>query len=318
MQTYSKIFSLIIFFSFSIIIKAQVPGPIAGKNGMVVSASELASKVGVEILKKGGNAVDASVAVGFALAVTHPSAGNIGGGGFMVIRLNDGTSTTIDYREKAPGSAHPDLYLDENKVPISDLSETGATSSGVPGSVAGLIYALEKYGTMKLEDIIQPAIDLALNGFELEYRIANSFKTNLKEFNKYESSIKIFSKNGEPYEAGNIFIQKDLAKTLLKIKKYGKDGFYKGEVADLIVKQVSELGGWITLEDLANYEPVERKPVIGTYRDYEINSMGPPSAGGIVLVQILNILENYEFNRSDWGSSGYIHKLVEAMKYAYA
>ncbi len=262
MQTYSKIFLLIIFFSFSIIIEAQVPGPIAGKNGMVVSASELASKVGIEVLKKGGNAVDASVAVGFALAVTHPSAGNIGGGGFMVLRLNDGTSTTIDYREKAPGSAHPDLYLDKNKVPIPNMSETGTTSSGVPGSVAGLIYVLEKYGTIKLEDVIQPAIDLALNGFELEYRIANSFKANLKEFSEYESSIKIFSKNGEPYQAGDIFIQKDLAKTLLKIKKYGTDGFYKGEVADLLVKQVSELGGWITLEDLANYKPVERKPVI--------------------------------------------------------
>lgn len=297
---------------------AQVPGPVAGKNGMVVSANKIASEVGIEILKNGGNAVDAAVAVGFTLAVTYPSAGNIGGGGFMVIRLSDGTTTTIDYREKAPGSAHPDLYLDENKIPVPNISETGTTSSGVPGSVAGMIYALEKYGTMTLEEVIQPAIDLANNGFELDYRTANSFRSNLKEFSKYESSLKVFSKNGEPFDYGDVFVQKDLAETLSKIKTYGKDGFYKGSVADLIVKQISELGGWITHQDLENYEPVERKPVFGSYRGYEIISMGPPSAGGIVLTQILNILENYNFERIDWGSSEYLHKLVEAMKYAYA
>lgn len=309
---------LIIFFLFTGIIKSQVPGPMAGKNGMVVTASELASKVGVEILKKGGNAVDASVAVGFALAVTYPTAGNIGGGGFMVIRMADGTTTSVDYREKAPGSAHSDIYLDENKNPVPNMSSENVTSSGVPGSVAGLIYALEKYGTMKLEEVIQPAINLAKDGFELEYRLANSFRYNLESFEKYPSTLKIFSKNGEAYQTGDIFKQSDLGNTLLKIKTNGRDGFYKGEVAELIVKQVSENGGWITLEDLAAYKPVERKPVIGSYRDYQIISMGPPSAGGIVLTQILNILENYEFKRDVWGSSNYIHNLVEAMKYAYA
>lgn len=309
---------LIIFFLFTGIIKSQVPGPMAGKNGMVVTASELASKVGVEILKKGGNAVDASVAVGFALAVTYPTAGNIGGGGFMVIRMADGTTTSVDYREKAPGSAHSDIYLDENKNPVPNMSSENVTSSGVPGSVAGLIYALEKYGTMKLEEVIQPAINLAKDGFELEYRLANSFRYNLDSFEKYPSTLKIFSKNGEAYQTGDIFKQSDLGNTLLKIKTNGRDGFYKGEVAELIVKQVSENGGWITLEDLAAYKPVERKPVIGSYRDYQIISMGPPSAGGIVLTQILNILENYEFKRDVWGSSNYIHNLVEAMKYAYA
>lgn len=309
---------LIICFLFTGIIKSQVPGPMAGKNGMVVTASELASKVGVEILKKGGNAVDASVAVGFALAVTYPTAGNIGGGGFMVIRMADGTTTSVDYREKAPGSAHSDIYLDENKNPVPNMSSENVTSSGVPGSVAGLIYALEKYGTMKLEEVIQPAINLAKDGFELEYRLANSFRYNLESFEKYPSTLKIFSKNGEAYQTGDIFKQSDLGNTLLKIKTNGRDGFYKGEVAELIVKQVSENGGWITLEDLAAYKPVERKPVIGSYRDYQIISMGPPSAGGIVLTQILNILENYEFKRDVWGSSNYIHNLVEAMKYAYA
>lgn len=318
MRTYSNLLSLLIFIIISSLIYAQVPGPIAGKNGMVVSASELASKVGIEILKKGGNAVDASVAVGFALAVTYPAAGNIGGGGFMVIRLKDGTSTSIDYREKAPASTHSDIYLDENKNPVSDMSAAGVTSAGVPGSVAGLIYALEKYGTMKLEDVIQPAVDLALNGFELEYRMAESFKSTLETFSKYESSFKVFSKNGESYEAGDLFIQNDLGRTLNIIKKKGRDGFYKGEIADLIVKQMNSRDGWITLEDLADYQPVEREAVKGNYRGYEVISMGPPSAGGILLIQVLNILENLKFERKEWGSSSYVHNLVEALKYAYA
>jgi len=285
---------------------------------MVVSASELASQVGINILKKGGNAVDASVAVGFALAVTYPAAGNIGGGGFMVIRLNDGATTSIDYREKAPSSAHPEIYLDDSGNPLPEKSAAGVTSAGVPGSVAGLIYALEKYGSMTLEEVIQPAIDLALNGFELEYRLAGSFKSTLESFKKYESSFKIFSKNGEPFEIGDLFIQSDLGRTLNIIKQKGRDGFYKGEIANLIVKQMTELGGWITLDDLVNYEPVEREPVFGNYRGYEIISMGPPSAGGILLVQVLNILENLNFERKDWGSSSYIHNLTEALKFTYA
>lgn len=317
MQTFSKIL-IIVFLTLFQITHSQVPGPVFGKNGMVVSASELASKVGIEILKKGGNAVDASVAVGFALAVTYPAAGNIGGGGFMVIRLNDGTATTIDYREKAPASAHPDIYIDESGNPLPEKSAEGVTSAGVPGSVAGMIYALEKYGTMNLSDVIQPAIELASNGFELDYRMAESFNSYLETFRKYPSSFKVFSKNGEPFEAGDLFIQKDLAKTLSIIKQKGRDGFYKGEIAELIVKQMKEMDGWITREDLANYEPVERNPVTGTYRGYDIISMGPPSAGGVLLIQVLNILENMSFERKDWGSSHYIHYFVEALKYAYA
>jgi len=317
MQTFSKIL-IIVFLTLSQISYSQVPGPVFGKNGMVVSASELASKVGIEILKKGGNAVDASVAVGFALAVTYPAAGNIGGGGFMVIRLNDGTATTIDYREKAPASAHPDIYIDESGNPLPEKSAEGVTSAGVPGSVAGMIYALEKYGTMKLSDVIQPAIDLALNGFELDYRMAESFNSYLETFRKYPSSFEVFSKNGESFEAGDLFIQKDLAKTLNIIKEKGRDGFYKGEIADLIVKQMKEMDGWITHDDLASYEPSERVPVTGVYRGYDIISMGPPSAGGVLLIQVLNILENMSFEKKDWGSSHYIHNLVEALKYAYA
>lgn len=297
---------------------AQLTHPVRSKQGMVVSASELATKVGVDILKKGGNAVDASVAVGFALAVTYPYAGNIGGGGFMVIHLNDGRNLTIDYREKAPLAASRDMYLDENGNFVPSLSQQGVTSTAVPGSVAGLIFALEKYGTMSLSEVIQPAIDLAKNGWILDYKTALAFQKNLHEFKKYPSSFKIFTKNGQPYNEGERFIQEDLAQTLELIKKYGRDGFYKGKTAKLLVNQIQSLGGYITQEDLDKYEPVERAPVAGTYRGYKIISMPPPSSGGIALIELLNILENYRFQNDDWGSSEYIHKLVEAMKYTYA
>ena len=294
------------------------PQPVSAENGMVVSTSSYASKVGVEILKKGGNAIDAAVAVGFALAVTYPSAGNIGGGGFMVIHLADGKNTTLDFREKAPLSAHKDMYLNEVGDFVPELSQQGTTSAGVPGSVAGLLYALENYGTLSLAEVIQPAIDLAKNGWRLERRDSIYFSNNFPLFEKYPSSKKIFAKNGELYRVDDLFVQPDLAWTLEQIKENGKDGFYKGKVADLLVAQVSSFGGYITLEDLEKYLPVERAPVIGTYRGYEIISMPPPSSGGIALVELLNILENYDLSNEDWGSSKYIHHLVEAMKYVYA
>lgn len=291
---------------------------VRAKNGMVVSASVLATKVGVQILKKGGNAIDAAVAVGFALAVTYPSAGNLGGGGFMVIHLSDGRNVTIDYREKAPLKSSLMMYKNRSgELDIKKIQE-GILSVGVPGSVAGLIYALEKYGTMNLSEVIQPAINLAEDGFPLEYRIAQSIQSTLTDFKKYESSLKVFSKNGLPYNEGEIFKQPDLAFTLKEIKNKGRDGFYKGKVAEFIVKQSEKLGGIITYEDLEVYQPIERAPVTGKYRDYEIISMGPPSAGGIGLIQMLNILENYSFKEIGWGSSKYYHTIVEAMKLAYA
>lgn len=301
-----------------IFIIAEAPEPVRAKNGMVVSASELASKVGVSILKKGGNAVDAAVAVGFALAVTFPAAGNIGGGGFMVIHTKEGKDIAIDYREKAPLAAHRDMFLNEEGEFDITLSTEGVTSSGVPGSVAGLIHALENYGTMKLAEVIQPAINLAETGFPLDHNTARSFKSALGEFKKYPSSLKAFSKDSIPYEEGEIFKQPDLAKTLKLIKEKGKPGFYKGETANLIVKQVQEMGGYITHEDLEKYEAVERKPITGTYRGNKIISMPPSSSGGLVLVQLLNILENFELTKDEWGSSRHIHLLSEAMKYAYA
>ncbi len=293
-------------------------GPVKAKHGMVVSANALATEVGVKILKMGGNSVDAAVAVGFALAVTYPAAGNIGGGGFMVIHLRNGKNTTIDYREKAPLKASKNMYLDKNGNFVHMLSTEGATSSGVPGSVAGLLYALKHYGTMKLSEVIQPAIDLARNGFPVDYFLAKSFKNELPVFDKYKSTKKAFTKNGKSYQQGEILKQPDLALTLEQIKEKGRDGFYKGKVADLIVKQMKADDGYITKEDLEKYEPVERKPVLGNYRGCEIVSMPPPSSGGVALVELLNILENYNFNKNDWGTADYIHKLVEAMKYTYA
>jgi gamma-glutamyltranspeptidase/glutathione hydrolase len=298
------------------------PKPVSAENGMVVSTSSYASKVGIEIMKKGGNAIDAAVAVGFALAVTYPSAGNLGGGGFMVIHLADGKNITIDYREKAPLTANRDMFLNDKGDFVPELSQQGTTSAGVPGSVAGLLFALEKYGTLPLGEVIQPAIELAKYGWKLEKRDSIYFRNNLSIFEKYPSSKKIFTKNGEPFSTGDLFIQPDLAWTLEQIKQNGRDGFYKGKVAGLLIKQIISLGGYITLEDLEKYKSVEREPIIGTYRGYEIVSMPPPSSGGIALVELLNILENFSTNgglkTEGWNSAEYVHHLVEAMKYAYA
>ncbi len=321
MHTYSKLNLLSVFIVLFLTIlfnSSVILQPVRSRHGMVVSANQLASEVGIEIMKKGGNAVDAAVAVGFTLAVTYPYAGNIGGGGFTVIHLKNGLNTTIDFREKAPLKSSKDMYLDENGNYIPSLSREGTLSSGVPGSVAGLIYALNKYGTMKLRDVIQPAIGLAKNGWELDYRTAEIFNKFLAEFKKYPSSYRIFTKYGEPYKEGDLFKQPDLAWTLEQIEKNGRDGFYKGRVAALILNQVQSMGGIITSEDLEKYQPVERKPVVGTYRGYNVISMPPPSSGGIALIELLNIVENYKINASDWGSSEYIHHLVEAMKYVYA
>ena len=314
---YSKY--LIVWMLMAGFVQGSSPDPVRGKDGMVVSSSKISSRVGAGILKKGGNAADAAVAVGFALAVTYHSAGNIGGGGFMVIHTKDGKNTTIDFRETAPLKAFRDMYLDKNGNFDSTLSSEGVTSTGVPGSVAGMLYVLEKYGTMSLKDVIQPAIDLAENGFILEQKVAESFVPEKKNFYKYPASRKIFFKNeNELYGEGDLMKQPDLAKTLRLIRDNGKDGFYKGETAELLIKQIELNGGIITQKDLDNYKPVEREPVKGTYRGYEIISMPPPSSGGIALIEMLNVLENYKFRKEDWGSSSYISKLVEAMKYAYA
>ena len=231
-------------------------------NGVVSSADELASNVGLEILKNGGNAIDAAVGVGFTLAVVYPRAGNIGGGGFMVIHLADGTNTSIDYREKAPSGAFRDMFLDANGDVIVDLSTVGRLAAGVPGSVAGMLYALEKYGTMSRQEVLKYAIDYADNGFTVSDALANSLWSAYDEFEQFPSTMKVFGN----VEAGQLLVQKDLANTLTLISENGPDGFYKGPVADYIVGEMQRGNGIMTLEDLANYRPVERDVVKGTYR----------------------------------------------------
>ncbi len=306
---------LILLFGFS---ESASRRPVKALNGMVVSSDSLATQVGVEILKKGGNAVDAAVAVGFALAVTYPQAGNIGGGGFMVIRMANGETVTIDFREKAPMKASENMFLDENGNFVPEKSQVGHLSVGVPGSVAGLLLALEKYGTMSRREVLKPAIELAEKGFIVNEGLANAFKNAFEHFKKFPSTMRYFSKNGQPYSDGDRLVQKDLAKVLKLIRDKGRDGFYKGKVADLIVEEMKRGGGLITYEDLENYQPVLRKPVVGNYRGYEIISMGPPSSGGVCLIELLNILENFDLKKYGFGSSYTIHYLVEAMKRVYA
>jgi len=316
-----RIFSKIFFISFlfySLNIFAAEPFPARGRNGMVSSASDLASMIGLKILEEGGNAVDAAVAVQFALAVTFPEAGNIGGGGFMVIHLSNGKNTTIDFRETAPSCANKNVYLDSAGNVVQGMSTTGWTSSGVPGSVAGMLYALNKYGTMTLDKVLSPAIELAENGFPLSYDLARDINYYYEDFMKYPSSKKIFTNDGERFIEGDYLVQTDLAKTLKEILLNGKAGFYEGWVADSIVSQSNRQGWKITKEDLRNYAPVERKPVFGEYKGFQIVSMAPPSSGGIAIIETLNILKNFNLPLLEWHSADYIYTIVEALKYVYA
>jgi len=279
----------------------------------VVSAHGLASEAGAQILKQGGNAVDAAVAVSYVLAVVHPQAGNIGGGGFMVIRMPNGRATTIDYREKAPKKAYRDMYLDADGKVIKHLTRDGALAVGVPGTVAGTLYALEKYGTLSREEILQPAIDLAEKGWILDRPMGG------EQFKMFPSSNAVFNKaDGSPYETGERWVQKDLAKTLRAIAQEGWDGFYRGPVAELIVRCMETHGGIITGNDLQNYRCVERRPITGSYREYGIVSMAPPSSGGISLVELLNILERYDISASGWNTAETAHLLAEAERRVFA
>ncbi|MEW6506113.1 MAG: gamma-glutamyltransferase [Bacteroidota bacterium] len=317
-STYSKFIAPVLIFFFIPIIAIASGNPVKSKNGMIVSASPLASDIGVKILSKGGNAVDAAVAVGFALAVAYPSAGNIGGGGFMVIHFADGTNTTFDFRETAPLAAFEKMFLDSSGNYVPENSQRGWKSAGVPGTVHGLLTALYKYGSLPLKDVIQPAIDLADNGFVLSFDMANSINFYYNDFLNYESSKKIFTNNGKEFEAGDLLIQKDLANTLKIIRDKGIDGFYKNEIAIKFVVESNKNGGIFSLTDFSEYKTVERKPVIGTYRGYKIVSIPPPSSGGICLIQALNVLENFNFSKCEWGSSRYYHLLAETLKRVYA
>ena len=291
---------------------------VTGENGAVASRSALASDVGVEILKQGGNAIDAAVAVGFALAVTYPSAGNIGGGGFMVVRLANGEVLAQDHREKAPLAASTDMFLDANGDVDRELSLFSLQASGVPGSVAGMLDALEKYGTMTRQEVMAPAIRLAEEGFALNADLAGDFNDTMPYFQRHEASQAIFSKNGSPYQAGDLFVQKDLAESLKRVSEQGRDGFYKCPTAAMIVAEMQRNGGLISHEDLESYDVVWRTPMRGDYRGHEIWSMPPPSSGGVVLLQILNMLEPHDIGVLGWGSTRTVHLTVEALRRAYA
>jgi gamma-glutamyltranspeptidase/glutathione hydrolase len=285
---------------------------------MISSASEEATRAGLAVLRDGGNAVDAAVAVGFALAVTLPQAGNLGGGGFMVIRMADGRTTTLDFRETAPGAATRDMFLDPAGNFVPSRSQLGALAAGVPGSTAGLLMALEKYGTKDRRDILQPAINLAEQGFPVHERLNEDLRGKLNDFAHFPGTLKVFAPDSHPPAPGTIFRQPDLAATLRRISDSGADGFYSGPTADLIVAEMKRSGGIITHDDLRNYRPTERKPVTGSYRGYQIISMPPPSSGGVLLIQMLNMMEQYDFTKSGFHSAHHAHLLAEIMRRAYA
>lgn len=294
--------------------------PVWAKNGMVATQEALASEIGLKILKDGGNAIDAGVAVGFALAVTLPRAGNIGGGGFMMIYdAKQGKTVALDYREKAPSSASRDMYLDKDGNAVSDLSRYHGLAVGVPGTVAGLLKALEDHGTMSRGQVMAPAIALAENGIEVTAGLSESLEALSDRLQKWPSTKKIFFKpDGSAYQPGERLKQPELARSLKLIATQGADGFYKGETASKLVKAVNDAGGRMSLQDLANYEAIARVPVKGDYRGYEIVSMPPPSSGGIHIIQILNILEGYPLKDYGQNSAQTIHLMAEAMQLAYA
>ena len=296
--------------------------PIIDNQGMVVSQRKIASEVGAQILKEGGNAVDAAVATGLALAVVLPRAGNLGGGGFMIIHLKEeDRNIAIDYREKAPSGAFRDLFLDENGNYDKKKAQFSLLSAGVPGSVAGFHHALMNYGTLSWEEVLKPAIRLAEEGFEIPHDLANTLasKRYRARLSSNEAAAKVFYKEDKSlYKAGEILVQNDLANTLKQLSEFGPDAFYKGEIAKLIVKEMERNGGLITLEDLSNYKIAERKPLNGQYKDYKIVSMPPSSSGGTHLIQMLNMLEEFPIKEMGFGSAESIHILAEVMKRAYA
>ena len=290
-----------------------------GKNGMVVSDHYLSSEVGISILKKGGNAIDAAVATALSLAVTHPEAGNIGGGGFIVLMKSDGGVTTFDFREKAPLAASPTMFLDENGKIRDNSNHRGLLSVGVPGTVAGLYQAHQKYGKLPWKDLVQPAIDQAKNGFPMSwglYTVALRMSALDPSFDIMQNFFR--GENGEVVAPDELWKQPALAKTLEAIRDQGRDGFYKGAVAAEIENYMKANGGIITKEDLAKYEAVERSPVKTTFKDYEIFSMPPPSSGGVALIEMMNLMEAADISKVEFNSTAYVHLVAEAMRRAFA
>ncbi|WP_343583706.1 gamma-glutamyltransferase [Herbaspirillum sp.] len=297
----------------------DIISPVQARNGMVATEQELATKVGVDILKKGGNAVDAGVAVGFALAVVLPNAGNIGGGGFMMIHdAKTGKNVALDFREMAPQRATRNMYLDDKGNVVPGRSLYTHLAVGVPGTVAGLSHALAKYGTMKLSQVMQPAIELAEKGYTVSPSLALILAAEREHLGQWESSKAIFFKDGRPLQAGEKLVQKDLAKSMRLIAKQGPSAFYEGDIAKKIVAEMDKHGGLISADDLKNYKVVERVPVTGNYRGYQVMSMPPPSSGGVHIIQMMNILERYPLKEYGADSAQSIHLMAETMKLAYA
>ena len=310
-----------------LVVALNVPANIAreparARHGMVASTNEVASRVGVDIMKRGGNAVDAAIAVAFALQVTHPAAGNLGGGGFMMIRLKDGRTTAIDYREMAPAAAHRDVYLDKNGNLIEGEggSLVGYRAAGVPGTVRGMELALKKYGSGKLTwaQLVEPARRLAGAGFTVTYELARSLYHEREYLSKYAETKRIYLKNGQFYKEGELFRQPELAATFARLQRFGPNEFYDGETARLIVADMKRHNGLMTMDDLRGYVAKERAPVRGNYRGYEIISMPPPSSGGAVLIEMLNILEGFDLQKMEASSSDRYHLMAEAMRRAFA
>ena len=303
-------------------VSAASPDPVRGKSAMVASQHELASKIGVEVLKKGGNAVDAAIAVGIALAVVYPEAGNLGGGGFMLVRFKDGRTTAIDYREVAPKAAGRDIFVDAKGGLIRGEggSTVGYRASGVPGTLAGFEYAFKKYGSGKVKwsDLVEPSRRIALDGYVLTNRLATLLYVYREWLAKFPESNRIFLRDGKYYDEGELFKQPELAETLGRISREGAKDFYTGKTAELIADDMKANNGLITLEDLKNYSAKERTPLRGTYRGHEIITMPPPSSGGIVMLQVLNMLEAFDVRGMGHGSSAKYHVLAEAMRRAFA
>ncbi|MBO9489670.1 gamma-glutamyltransferase [Endozoicomonas sp. G2_1] len=294
--------------------------PVIGEGGMVSSQRMLASQVGAEILRQGGNAIDAAVATGIALAVTLPRAGNLGGGGFMLVYLAEQDKTVaIDYREMAPAAAHRDMFLDKNGDVDNQKARFSHASSGVPGTVAGLSHALKKYGTMSWQDVVKPSIKLAEQGILVSYDLAENLKSRHKWLTANQATANAYYKaKGVPYEPGEVLVQPDLAWSLKQLAKNGPQAFYRGEIAKKIAADMKKHGGLITLKDLANYKVAEREAVTTNYRGYEVVSMPPTSSGGVHVAQMLNILEHFPLAKMGYGSADSIQAITEAMKLAYA
>ena len=312
-----RLFVLVAALAISSLTLQAGSAPHRARLGMVITQSDIASEIGFQVIKNGGNAIDAAVATGFAMAVTHPTAGNIGGGGFIVYRPAAGEPAAYDFREMAPSRSSPEMWLTNGKYD-SDKHHNSHLAVGVPGTVAGLHLAWKDAGSKPWKELVEPAIKLARDGFEVSHGLARSLAGQLDDFQKYPASLAQFSKNGKPYEAGDILKQPDLARTLTRIAEQGPAGFYEGETAALVEKETKANGGIITMADMKAYQAKKRAVVKGTYRGYDVIGMPPPSSGGMAVVQMLNVLEGYDLKANGFESAKNLHLIAESMRRAFA